>query len=135
MKGFRILALLGPLSVLAGATSAAASGLDWSTGQGLIDVCKAVSIPQAKASENDVAGVFLCNVQFQTWRDAWTFADAFNEHSFKQGGPICIPEQVTNKALIDGFMGWATRNMSSELKAQQSTAAVYLFMRSAYPCK
>lgn len=135
MKGLLLLALLGPLSVFGGATPAVASGFDWSTGQGLVEACKAVSIPQAKASELDVANVFLCNVQFQTWRDAWTFADAFNEHSFKRGGPICIPDQVTSKALIDGFMGWANRKMSSELKAQTSTASVYLFMRSSYPCK
>lgn len=135
MKGVRVLALLGSLPFFGLTLPAVGAGLDWSTGQGLVDVCKAVSIPQAKASEDDLAGVLLCSVQFQTWRDAWTFADAYNEHSFKRRGPICIPDLVTNKALIDGFMDWAKRKMSSELKAQQSTAAVYLYMRSAYPCK
>lgn len=134
MKKVRLLALVGSLLLLGEARSAGAKSFDWSTGQGLVDTCKAVSIPQAKASEDDIAGVLLCSVQFQTWRDAWTFADAYNEHSLKRRGPICIPDLVTNKALIDGFMTWAKRNMTSELKGQHSTAAVYLFMRSSYSC-
>ncbi len=134
MKGFRLVALLGAFIAAGVSAQAMAASEDWSTGRGLIENCNAVSIPQGKASEVQVSGLLLCLMQFQTWRDTWTIADAYNQHHLGKRGPICIPSTVTNKALIEHFVGWSRVHMTNKLKAEESSASAFLFMRTAYPC-
>jgi len=135
VKGLRLLALLSALvAVNVSAPAMAAGNDDWSTGRGLVKNCNAVTIPQGKASELQVAGLMLCLMQFQTWRDTWTIADAYNENTFNKRGPICIPSIVTNKALIEHFIGWSRVHMTNKLQAQESSSSAFLFMRTAYPC-
>ncbi|WP_448105991.1 hypothetical protein [Pseudomonas azerbaijanoccidentalis] len=135
IRVFRALLSLGMASAAFSVPASPASGFDWSTGQGLVDTCSRISIPQEKATQDDTALVLMCVVQFKTWRDSWSYADAYNEHVLKRRGPICIPELVTNKTVIDGFLNWAKHGMTLELKAQPSTASVYQFMFSTYRCK
>ena len=137
-KGIRVFSAMFSLGMASAAFSVpanSAGGFDWSTGQGLVDTCSRISVPQEKATQDDTALVLMCIVQFKTWRDSWTYADAYNDHVLKRRGPICIPELVTNKTVIDGFLNWAKRGMTIELKAQPSTASVYQFMFSTYRCK
>lgn len=133
MKKIYALALL--TSLLVNAIPALAEGFPWSTGQGLVDTCKKASSLSKRSSEEDLALGVICSVQFTSWRDAWTFADAYNNNFLKKSGPICVPDAIDNLTLIEGFIKWAKINMTSKLKEQPSTASVYVYMRSAYPCK
>jgi hypothetical protein len=109
-------------------------GFDWSTGQGLLDTCSGISIPQDKATEDDMALMLMCIVQFKTWRDSLTYMDAYKTLKLDQSGPICIPQMVTLKTVIEKFLAWSKANMTRELKAQPSTLSVFKFMLTAYPC-
>ena len=132
MKKIQKPALLG--SLLVSHIPAFAEDFPWSTGQGLVDTCKKTSSLSKKSSEEDVALAMICSVQFTSWRDAWTFADAYNTNYLNKSGPICVPDAISNITVIEGFIKWAKLNMTSTLKSQPSTAAVYMYMRSAYPC-
>ncbi|MGO4365775.1 hypothetical protein [Pseudomonas sp. PAB10] len=82
MKGVKTWFFFGSLSVATATFPVHGNGFDWSTGQGLIDTCTAISIPHDKASDEDAAKVMLCVTQFKIWRDSWNFADAYNESTF-----------------------------------------------------
>ncbi|MGY2185213.1 hypothetical protein D3C87_1289890 [compost metagenome] len=130
-KTFRLLSVLA----LAGtALPVSAVGFDWSTGQGLIDTCKVIRIPQQKATEDDIALTLMCVVQFKTWRESWTYADAYNTLTTHKSGPFCIPHLITHKALVEKFLDWSKGNMTRELKTQPSTLSVFTFMLATYPC-
>lgn len=137
MRGFRVFGALAPLGFTCAAFSAFAnpvSGFDWSTGQGLLDTCSGINIPQEKATEGDLALMLMCIVQFKTWRDSWGYMDAYKTLRTDKNGPICIPHMVTHKAVITRFLDWSKTNMARELKAQPSTLSVFKFMLTAYPC-
>ncbi|MDH0646245.1 hypothetical protein N5D48_05025 [Pseudomonas sp. GD03858] len=137
MQKSHVVRLILPLVLICPAIPALAiptTGFDWSTGQGLLDTCSGINIPQDKATEDDVALMLMCIVQFKTWRDSLTYMDAYKILQSDLSGPICIPQMVTHKAVIEKFLAWSNANMTRELREQPSTLSVFKFMLTTYPC-
>lgn len=133
MKGLKTVAATSVLlAILSGAASAAP--ISWETGQGLVEACSSIQVPKAKATDDDVASMLACLIQFRIWRDAWVYADEFNKHKYATRGPVCIPQSVMLKALVEGYLGWAKTNMTGKLKTQPSSASLFKFSVTYYPC-
>ena len=81
-----------------------------------------------------MALTLMCIVQFKTWRDLLAYMDAYKTLRSEQSGPICIPQMVTIKTVIEQFLAWSKTSMTRELKAQPSTLSAFKFMLSTYPC-
>lgn len=120
---------------LVGASShVLAQGFDWSTGQGIVNTCQALDIPTEDSTKADVSLKMICIVQFKAWRDAWTFSDTYSVKTHQIRGPVCVPEEISNKVLIDGFMDWAKSGVTEQLKPLESTLSAFLYMSEKYPC-
>ena len=81
-----------------------------------------------------MALMMMCIVQFKTWRDSLTYLDAYKILKSDLSGPICIPQLLTNKAMIERFLAWSKVNMTRDLREQPSTLSVFTFMLTTYPC-